>query len=261
MGDYCKSCHAALMPQAKFCANCGGKIVNERLTLGGIWKEFVGPFFSWENNFWKTIKSLILKPEWVLNAYIEGARRKFFRPFPFLIVYTTISLLMLKFNPVLLEKSFNRGIKINNPNRSEESLQASQEFAKNFADIFYGYYNFIIIGMIPILGLISYWIFKKYKNNLAEHIVYQSYIQAFVGYVGILIQILFMNLLGVNIVVIGVLSTCISLFYYNYAFYKLYRYGFWKGVLINLKALFAFGIVFILSALAIGIFVAVNLAQ
>ncbi|NJM79441.1 MAG: DUF3667 domain-containing protein [Flavobacterium sp.] len=70
-----------LSSNSNFCSNCGSKIVDDRLSLKGTWEEFIGPFFSWDNNFWRTFFDLFSKPKDVLEAYISGARKNIFNPF------------------------------------------------------------------------------------------------------------------------------------------------------------------------------------
>ncbi len=58
----CKNCNKEIKTEQLYCSNCGGKIVNERLTIKGIWQEFVGPFFSWDSNFFRTFKEMFTQP-------------------------------------------------------------------------------------------------------------------------------------------------------------------------------------------------------
>ncbi len=93
----CKTCNNPYENTAHYCSNCGAKIVDDRLSLKGTWEEFVGPFFSWDNNFWRTFFGLFKNPKDVLEAYISGARKKYFQPFSYIILYATIAVFFYKF--------------------------------------------------------------------------------------------------------------------------------------------------------------------
>jgi hypothetical protein len=245
----CSSCNTPLIENSDYCHSCGGKIVTERLSLKGIWKEFVGPFFSWDNNFRKTCHHLITQPEKVCQAYIEGAREKYFKPFPFLIVYSTISLFFLKLSPYNFQKSFQMGYESQNRDINPEKAQAAEEFMQGFSEVFYGYYNFILVLLIPFMATISYLVFKKYKNNMAEHFIFQSYAQALTGYLGILTQIIAISILGFSYESVGSFSIILSFIYINYLFIRMYRLSFGKILIANLKAIILNGLMFVFSIL------------
>ncbi|MCT4665503.1 MAG: DUF3667 domain-containing protein [Flavobacteriales bacterium] len=246
MNVACKSCAVVLPKNANFCSNCGGKVVDSRLTLKSIWFEFIGPFFSWENYFWKTLKHLVIAPDKVCRAYTSGARKQYYQPFSFLMVYISISLLFLKFTNVMEKSVETSNININ-PKTTDPLVVDAQTWTSGM----YDNYNFIIIGSIPIMALISYIIFKKRKDNFAEHIVYQSYIQSFVGYLGLVLQTIFLLIFNFQVFSFSLISTVFTLVFLNYLFIRMYKLKFWAIIWANVKALLVFlGIIIVLGLAA-----------
>ncbi len=216
----CKSCYHSVNKSDKFCSNCGGKIVKDRISLKGTLKEFIVPYFNLDNNFWNTYKVLFTNPKDVLEAYISGARKKYFKPFSYLLLYATIAVIYYKVFPYS-ENQFFTGFKI----RTSINNDTSQELPINSLDIvknIINYYNFIIILTIPFYSLITYITFIKKGNNYAEHLVFNSYLQANIGYVSIITQILFLSLFNLPTLSYN-LQFLFSIFFSVYIFVKLYQ--------------------------------------
>lgn len=242
----CKTCDNLLEDQDKFCSNCGAKIVHDRLSFKGTMEEFVGPFLSWDNNFWRTFIGLFKQPKDVLEAYINGARKKYFQPFSYLILYTTIAVLFYKLFPLPdiydFTANFNKGA--TDPNVPQIDM-------KKFYSSFYNYYNFIIILTIPIYSLLTYLTFKRKGNNFFEHLVFNSYMQTNIGYVSILIQILLLHLLhqpSPFFTIQILFSVCFSI----YVFKKLYHLNAKQVVVSILKFWGLALLVYIILSILIG---------
>ncbi|SFW68452.1 DUF3667 domain-containing protein [Cellulophaga fucicola] len=219
----CKTCNTSITDTHKYCSNCGAKIVLDRISLKGAWREFIGPFFSWDNNFWKTFFNLFTKPKDVLEAYISGARKKYFQPFSYLVVYATIALIINKIFPSVEATDFSDGFKYGTGDSN------SKEVLKNFNLIyqFYtNYYNLIIISSIPAYSLLTYLTFKKRDHNYSEHLVFNAYIQANLGYALIVMQLIFFNLLELSKGLISSAFILISTVYALYVFIRLYQLTF-----------------------------------
>ena len=226
----CKSCSAQIEIENKYCPSCGCIVMNDKLSIKGILQEFlIGPFFSWDSHFWKTIQYLFTKPDRVLNAYISGARKKYFKPFSFLIVLATIALIHNKFFPMTGFADFTGGFEKGISEASGKEFQNHLGFINDFV---LNYYNLLIVFSIPLISAISYLIFYRHKNNFAEHIIIQSYTQSIIGYFSIVLQIILLNILGLDENIYIILYVTLALLYSNYAFIKLYKLSI-KSVIIS----------------------------
>ena len=159
----CKSCHSEINENSSFCSSCGSKIVHDRISLKGTWEEFIGPFFSWDNNFWRTFLGLFTNPKDVLEAYINGARKKYFNPFSYLILFATIAVLFYKLFPMPDIESITKGFPSGNQDQTANPIDM-----KSFFDGMMNYYNFVFILMIPFMAVTTYFTFFKKRNNFPE---------------------------------------------------------------------------------------------
>lgn len=222
----CKTCNTSITDTHKYCSNCGAKIVLDRISIKGAWREFIGPFFSWDNNFWKTFFNLFTKPKEVLEAYINGARKKYFQPFSYLVVYATIALIINKIFPSTEVVDFANGIKSGLGDSNSKAPKETLENINLIYQLYTNYYNLIIISSIPAYSLLTYLTFKKRDHNYSEHLVFNAYIQANLGYALIVIQLIFFNLLELSKGLISGAFILISAIYALYVFIRLYQLTF-----------------------------------
>lgn len=219
----CKNCNKEIKTEQLYCSNCGGKIVNERLTIKGIWQEFVGPFFSWESNFSRTFRDMFTQPKELMTAYISGARKKYFQPFAYLVLYTTIAIFFYKFFPfnevMDFSQGFNDGLKSAN-NKSQAKININSAAMYEFI---IGYYNFIMVLIIPYFAYLTKKVFKKHGHNFSEHLVFNSYLHTNIGYFSLIIQLIVTNLLKLSYNYYFLIYILTSTVFSAHVFTKLYQ--------------------------------------
>lgn len=235
----CKTCDFQLEHEAKYCSNCGSKIVDDRLSWKGTWEEFIGPFFNWENNFWRTFFGLFKNPKDVLEAYITGARKKYFQPFSYIILYATVAVFFYKFFPmeVIMDYSegFTKGYKSTNPSSNVPKIDM-----KNYMETFMSYYNFFVLLLIPAYALTSYIIFNKRGHNFFEHLVFNSYLQSNLGFISLFLQVVLVNMLGMSFGFYSILFLFLFILFTLYAFKKLYSQNLKQSIASGIKYLLLF---------------------
>lgn len=246
----CKSCSSEIKENNRFCSNCGSKIVNDRLSLKGTWEEFVGPFFSWDNNFWRTFFDLFTNPKDVLEAYISGARKKYFQPFSFIILYATIAVFFYKFFPLEIIMDYSKGF-TDGLNTSNPSAKLPKFDMKNYMESIMSYYNFFVLLLIPVYALISYIVFNKRGHNFFEHLVFNSYLQSNLGFISLVLQVILVNFLGISFSIYSLLLSFLFILFTLYAFKKLYHQNFKQSIFSIIKFLLlyflCFGFIMIIS--------------
>ena len=75
-----------------FCPKCGQKKEVGRLTLHSLVKE-IFHFFNIEKGFLYTSYRLFLRPDIVIGEYLEGKRKKYFKPIALYLIWVGIHLL------------------------------------------------------------------------------------------------------------------------------------------------------------------------
>ncbi|TAI47870.1 DUF3667 domain-containing protein [Flagellimonas allohymeniacidonis] len=218
----CLNCHEPIAKKASFCLYCGAKVVQERITLKRILSDFVETFFGWDNKYFFTTWSLVVRPHVVLEEYASGVRKKYVPPLTYLIIGATLVLFSLTF---FLDTYMNdlQGINENLKAsfgipevKNTEGLegQVSQEIQGQIIK----YFNLVTLILIPIYALFTSLIYRK-TYNYAEHLVFNSYIQ---GTSLVFIFIFFYISLLTHPFIYSI-TTFITIFLYLYSFGKLFK--------------------------------------
>lgn len=242
----CKNCGVQL--QGQVCHNCGQPQVVERWSTAILFQQFINQLTNIEKGFLFTAKELFAHPGRLMHDYWRGKTVVYYNPFRYLLIWTAINLLI----------SFWLGI----DDMIQESIQpASVE--ENFGETrmlaadqkFDSWINFLILLVIPVLALMSYWMFKKKGQNYAEHLIMNSYItgqqallSSFTQFIYYFIPALFSGFF--------VLNFLIGLAYNTFVFTNTFKERWWivllKALLIGIVGLIVYGLlVFLFSALAI----------
>ncbi len=243
----CKNCNTHLAEQDKFCSNCGGKIVNARLTFKGLLKELSTNIFSWDNRFFVTLKNLLIKPELVLGSYISGVRKKFTNPLSFLAICAAIGALMLNilkdpYLEVLQEQTMSliEGMTsyagdaeeiYDDDNPFKDPTSDDQVEGQRQVNLFMLQHFYLISFLfLPFYTLISKIVYRK-PYNFAEHLVFNGYLQG-----TMIIANLF--LIGLSLLIkpsLFWLFYPLTIIYYLYAFARFYKHNFQQILLKFLK--------------------------
>lgn len=79
----CKNCNIPLTVTDDFCRSCGAKVIRNRLTLKNLFAHITETFFNYDNKLLKTILHLFTKPDYVIDSYVKGVRKKYINPISF----------------------------------------------------------------------------------------------------------------------------------------------------------------------------------
>lgn len=239
----CKNCEFPLQQENKYCANCGAKIVTQRLTIKSLWSEFSHKFLNYDNTFFKTIKDLTFRPEVVIDGYINGIRKRHIN----VINFFAISLTILAFQ-LFLMKHF--ATPADNMFVGDEK---SIEIQKKVSDILINYLGIYTTLMLPIGSIFTWLLFLDYrKYNFTEHIIINLYTTAYYTFISLPI-FTFVLLIGLNTNVMMSVSYMVSIAYLAYVFKRLFNISFW----ISLLRVIAYYLLFIISVVIIAMVIAV----
>ena len=257
VSNVCINCESPLALDQRFCSNCGGKRMYNRITWRNLFEDFIDRFLNIENAFLRTFLALFKRPDDVIGGYMKGMRKKYLPAFSYFAVALTVAgvyAFVVKHwfmeDMIQAQTSFYEG-------------SATEEFQKSFASkwlrIFTENQSIVYFVIIPILALQSRIVFWNYKQyNLVEHFVIYLYgyshialITTVLGFLVIWNQTLFQ--------IYGMISPFITIAYMAYVLKKLFKLDSGSLVLktglfllISVIIMFLF---FILTAV-IGIFMA-----
>ena len=219
----CKNCELPLRTDYSFCANCGAKVIRNRLTLKSLWYDFTERFFNLDNTFLKTFKHLFSRPDDVIVGYINGTRKKYLNP----VSYFTIALMLgglfvyihTEFFPDALDFKFLY------PDESlaTEAEKLGQDFQKKINHYLFKYQSLVYMAMLPFLALISRLVFiNKKQFNLSEHFVINIYAYS---QLSIIINIIYILLLWNSklLYYASVGNFIFQICFFTWVFYKIFN--------------------------------------
>lgn len=176
----CKSCSALL--HGEFCSQCGQKLISERLTLRSIFRMFMTQLTNVEKGLFYTIMMLFRAPETVIQNYLAGATNKYYNPFRFILILTTVSTLLL----VLSGGFDNNTTELQNylPGGTTPNQQAFQQKAQALSR---KYTSFFLLAMVPFAAFCARIFWRKRTYNYAEHLTAIAFIVGQLSLMGLIL--------------------------------------------------------------------------
>ncbi len=269
----CKNCESELKSEDRYCFHCGALVVNERLTMKYFLSNLLAAL-GWDNRFFQTFRDMALRPQLVIEKYLNGTRRRYASPMAFFAIVLTLTVLVAGFNHKQMVKlSTNTGLdeslaveefipanptKISDPDAGKgDAMTLSGKFGVKYADFIVKYLYYMSFLFLPFYTLISLWVFGK-KNNYAEHLVINAYIQGQVGVFSLLLLFVAIAAHSSGVYFYGQLL--LIFFYYLYAYGAYRQYSFKQLIAKVFRFLWIMFLVMlaiiIISAVAIAPFVA-----
>lgn len=158
----------------EFCSHCGQRSDTTRITPNSLIKtDILGSVWHIEAKFFHTVKYVLLSPGKMATDYISGKRMKYYNVFSFLLILFGFNVLALHFYLDIASVNINK--------------QGS-----NIIDFFSKYSKASLLGLIPVLALNAFILFKRMKLNLAEHVII-----AVVSLSGILVILLLDDIISI----------------------------------------------------------------
>jgi len=244
----CKNCQTELLPEDKYCNECGAIVVNERITLKSLVSGLLVSL-GWDNQFFHTFRDLVLRPQTVFEKYLNGTRKRYTNPFTFFALGAALSVLVLGFysdeligistsaslkpTETLLDNYHKDGIDGNESHTSTELLAQNQNMNEKLFNFLFSYYYYLSFLLLPFYTFIAFLIYGK-PDNYGEHLVINAYIQGLIFFFGIILFFITL-LLHTEVYTSG--SLIVTVIYYLYAYKKYRRHSFGKTMVILLKFL------------------------
>ena len=125
-----------------------------------IWHDLQHGILHFDTGIFYTVKNLLIKPGVTIREFLNGKRVSHFKPFPFVIVLTTLY-------GLLYHNFIDSIFKIEPIVANDGILNAYEKVIRWITDHF-AYATLILIFNSTVA---SYQVFKKSGYNFAEHLV------------------------------------------------------------------------------------------
>ena len=158
----CKNCGHNI--GGNFCENCGQKSNIERINFKYILDEFSNTVLQINHGFLYTVKELFIRPGHSIKDFIDGKRKKFYKPLAFAFITATIYFFFNNFigNDTFVNDAINGWNDQNNNEKAYSWISENQVY--------------IILLIVPFFSVASYLSFFKSRYNYFEHFVLNVYI-------------------------------------------------------------------------------------
>jgi hypothetical protein len=161
----CKNCGKIV--QDKYCSHCGQSSNVDKITTSNLVLELYESVFQINRGFFYTLKNLFKRPGNSITEYLNGSRKRHFKPITYVLTLSTIYFLISQISGQNtwmddLISGFSSGAY-----DSEEIPAILVWFSKNFA--------YTTLLLLPVFSFASYIAFLGLGRNYLEHIVINSY--------------------------------------------------------------------------------------
>ena len=162
----CKNCGHIV--EGKYCNHCGQKTNVGKITFSSLLNELTESIFQIDRGFFYTLLQLFKRPGKSIKEYLNGKRKRYFKPIAYLITFSTIFFIISKMigqNTWLddLITGFAKG-----GSNKEEITEVLNWIAQNYA--------YATLMLIPVFSLASFISFWGTGKNYIEHLVINSYV-------------------------------------------------------------------------------------
>ncbi|WP_210151228.1 DUF3667 domain-containing protein [Chryseobacterium scophthalmum] len=194
----CKNCHHSLNEDDKFCSKCGQNTDTHKINLHYVIHELVHGILHLDGGIVHTTKALFTKPGIMVREYLEGKRKNHFSPIIYIILLSTIMVLIFHY------VYHDRFIEFS----TIEDLQNKTEIQKRILEIFIPIGNWIskhltliYLLQIPLMAIAFYLPFRKMaKYSYFEWLIVISFCMIQIMIITIVFQLLNRILPGINFV-------------------------------------------------------------
>ncbi|MEL7222429.1 MAG: DUF3667 domain-containing protein [Bacteroidota bacterium] len=168
----CKNCHELV--EGKFCSNCGQSTAVDRITGFSLITLMSEGLFQVNRGLFFTIVALFRRPGDSVREFIEGKRKKYFKPVAYAMLLATLYVLLSRLTdtPTFVEdavKGFMVGVDSDEEKTRYALISPTIEWlASNIA--------YSIIILIPFFSLATLIAFFKQGYNFFEHLVLNAYL-------------------------------------------------------------------------------------
>jgi hypothetical protein len=208
----CLNCGQQL--SGNYCQHCGQKASTHRFTLSHVFThDVVHGLIHVDKGILYTIKQLLTRPGYSIREYIEGKRTSHFS-------YVTLLLLLIA---TVVFISMSGGINFGN------MLAGAGTTSESGAKVVSGVWHFMLkhmkeLSLLSVLAysIASFLVFRKARQNFAEHMVMNCYRECGVMIINILLMSSFLIPMGTQARAFTSMIAVLLMYIYNYKFYLQY---------------------------------------
>lgn len=217
---YCKNCGTEV--SKGYCPNCGQRTSIYKVTFKETFQDFIDAVFSVDAPFFNTIKWLFVNPGKLFREYLEGKRKRYYKPVAFFILMTIVYLVirsLINYDPFA-----NTTLAVEDDTQRQLLTQARNYMLLNIDKLL-----FVFVFTLSLLLKLFFW----RKHSLAEFFAVSFYLTA------VYTILTTLNMFVIHFINPGIqyLAMFAMLLYFCYAMLRFFSRRKW---LVLLKSIFIF---------------------
>jgi len=232
----CKNCDYTV--QGTFCSQCGQKASVSKITLTNLLDQLSNSIFQVDKGFFYTMKQLFTRPGLSIREYLDGKRKRHFKPIAYLLTLSTLYLLITQLcgQNTLLQEALAGSAQGFLDIKEQDALPTGLLwFSKNYA--------YATLLLLPIFSLASYISFLGLGANYLEHFVLNSFTT---GQQAIFYSVFAVLGSFIKSEVVEIIPLIIAICYNFWVFYQFFRTRNLAGVV--LRSILTYILYFILCS-------------
>lgn len=233
---HCKNCDEIV--NSNYCGNCGQKSTVGAINFSTFINEVSENVFQINKGIFFTLKELFLRPGDCIREFINGKRKKHFKPIGYALTFSTIYFLISRLTN---ENTWMNDVISGFTNAASEIDEKTKVpvlliwLSQNFA--------YATLLSLPIFSFASFICFWGLGRNYLEHMLLNAYItgQQAIFYTIFLLPKIFIN----DIYVLELIPFVVTVLYTLWVFWQFFKDG--NKVLIIIRSIFTYSIYLFLS--------------
>lgn len=170
----CINCSTEI--DAKFCPECGQPVSVKRMSFRQVFDDIQSKYLGLDNLFMRTVVDATLRPGKLLQAVLDGNRRRYIGAGGYLFIM--LSLMILLFDVFDVDSKAFFGSSYALEVTDEQVRTKQQAFSDSIMNFIAEYIRLISFLMLPVYASFSRFIFRKSGLNFMEHIALFCYSHA-----------------------------------------------------------------------------------
>lgn len=203
----CKNCGQPL--SSVYCAHCGQRASVHRVTFRETFNDLADNLFSISAPLPRTIRALILHPGQLFREYLQGRRKRYYKPISFFILATVLYIFfrwLTDFDPFL-----------DNEPQPSQQVPGSERFFAAGRYMFQNINNLLFFFVLTLAGFLKLFFYRHY--SLAEYIAVSFYLIGFYTLIAIINPVVY-KYISHNIQFLATLIMCVYFIHSMISFFQ-----------------------------------------
>jgi hypothetical protein len=161
-----------------YCPRCGQPAARGRLTLRGIASSVVTDAFDINRGLFFTALELVRRPGAALRDYVAGRTVRYASPARYLVIVLALTTLVYLKIGIVTEMGSDFSAGMNEAGKNDPVVGPALVDSKAVNEFMTRYINLFLALAVPFLALASRLVFRRSGHNLAENLVFNTYVYA-----------------------------------------------------------------------------------